>query len=437
MTPARINRREFLGLASAALPAWAFGPRHIERWLPRLTFFAPPGIGPRGDVLVVLFQRGGMDGLNAVIPHGEPEYYRRRPNLAIPEPRPGDDSSGIDLDGFFGLHPALRALKDVWDDGALAIIHACGSPDPTHSHFDAMDFMERGTPGEKQIPTGWLARHLETVAWENDSPFRAVGFGDMLQSSLRGPVPATALQSIAEFHLGGRVQADAIARFQETVAELYQQKPSAGAGERWSELNEAAALTLSVSEQLGTLVGEGYTPAAGAQYPESHFGQTLRQVAQLIKAEVGLEVAAVDIGGWDTHVNQGGLEGPMPGLLADLGNGLAAFYHDLAERTKDVTVVTMSEFGRRVAENGGRGTDHGHGNVMFVMGGGVQGGRVYGEWPGLEPTALYGPGDLPITTDFRDVLGEIVQKRLANDRLESVFPSYSSWQFRGIVTERS
>ncbi len=416
-----LSRRDFLKLSSAGLAAWQVAPHVSRAALPRLVF-APPGQAPRGDVLVCVFQRGGMDGLNAVIPHGDADYYRQRPSLAIPEPESGAADTGVDLDGFFGLHPALAPLKEAWDDGGLAIVHAVGSPDATKSHFDAMDYMERGTPGEKTIATGWLARHLQTVAWENDSPFRAVGMGQILQQSLRGPIPVTALKSIAEFHLQGR--AEQLAQIQQTLASLYTLDANLGA---------PAQVTFDAMDLLAKVDPAGYTPANGAAYPDSDFGFALLQVAQLIKAEVGLEVACVDIGGWDTHVAQGQLEGELPGLLSDFGGGLAAFYADLGEWKKTVSVVTMSEFGRRAYENGGAGTDHGHGNVMFVLGGNVNGGRVHGEWPGLAPENLYGPGDLAITTDFRDVLGEVVQKRLQNHKLAEIFPGYTAFKMRGVV----
>jgi|SRR3990170_2342135 len=417
-----LSRREFLKLAGG-LGAYALAPSAaLPAWMPRMAF-APPGVEPQGDLLLVVFQRGGMDGLSAVIPHGDPHYYRRRSALAIAEPESGDEETGLDLDGFFGLHPALRPLKDLWDEQALALVHAVGSPDLTHSHFDAMDYMERGTPGEKRIPTGWIGRHLQTAPWQNDSPFRAIGMGGILQASLRGPVAVTTLQSIADFHLQGR--GEELARLQAALASLY---------DLGSDLDEEAAETFSATELLARLDVASYTPEGGAQYPETEYGMALKQVAQLAKAEIGLEVACVDVGGWDTHARQGALEGVMPRLLGEFAAGLAALYRDLGQRAQRATIVSMSEFGRRVQENASLGTDHGHGNVMFVLGGGVNGGKVYGEWPGLAEENLYGAGDLAITTDFRDVLGEIVQRRLANpDNLAQIFPGYSDWKMRGVV----
>jgi uncharacterized protein (DUF1501 family) len=421
MSANRFSRRDLLKI-TATLPAWTVAPT-LANLKPRLAFINPQD-GPAGDVFVVIFQRGGVDAINTVIPYQESSYYDQRPSLAIPEPASGNDQTAIDLDGFFGLHPNLRPLKDIWDSGDLAFVHACGSHDPTHSHFDAMDFMERGTPGEKSVSTGWLARHLQTAAWENESPFRAIGFGSMLQGSLRGPVPVTVLRSITDFHLGGRTEAPELALFQASLNQLY----SLGDG-----LDPAASLTFDTSETLARLIDEQYTPE-GVDYPQGEFGQALQQTAQLIKAGVGLEIAAVDIGGWDTHANQGGLDGgSMPNRLTELGLGLAAFYADLGDLMKTVTVITMSEFGRRLDENASRGTDHGHGGLMMALGGNVNGGKVYGDWPGLSPDALYGPGDLAITTDFRDILAEVIQNRLANPNVSDIFPGLDEAAFRGIV----
>jgi uncharacterized protein (DUF1501 family) len=264
---------------------------------------------------------------------------------------------------------------------------------------------------------------LQTAPWQNDSPFRAVGMGGVMQASLRGPVPVTTLQSIADYHLAGR--ADELVNIQKTLASLYSLD---------GQLKTEAEETFSATDLLAGIDVSKYTPEGGATYAETEFGMAMKQVAQLAKAEIGLEVACVDIGGWDTHAAEGGVDGQMPMLLDEFASGLAALYHDLGDRRKKVTVITMSEFGRRAYENGSHGTDHGHGNVMCALGGNVNGGKVYGDWPGLADDQLTGPGDLQITTDFRDVLGEIVQKRLANpDHLTDIFPEYTDWKMRGIV----
>ena len=411
------TRREFLsvfgkigvvGISRALLPAW----------MPRLALRPRYQTAP-GDILICVFLRGGLDGLNAVVPYGDGAYYYdARPTQAVPEPGAGQNAA-LDLDGYFGLHPALAPLKEIYDDGALAFVHATGSPDPTRSHFDAMQYMEHGTPGDKTTGTGWIGRHLQSIAWQNDSPFRAVGMGAMLQDSLRGAVPPLSLQSIADFHLKGRV--DEMRRFEQTLARLYAfDAPN-------DMLERQARLVSDTIETLQAINAQTYTPANGAVYPSDtyDFGMALKQIAQLIKADVGLEIAAVDLGGWDTHENQGTFGGTFAELLGVLGRGLAAFYADLGERMARISVVTMSEFGRRVAENASQGTDHGHGNFMLLMGGGVIGGQVFARWPTLAPDMLDN-GDLAITTDYRDILAEIVSQRLLNPALDQVFPGYTA-----------
>jgi uncharacterized protein (DUF1501 family) len=410
------NRRSFLqALGGLSLPAW----------FPRLAFSTAPGrLAAQRDVLVCIFQRGAADGLNSIVPVGDSNYYGNRPTIGIPQPG-GGANAAIDLDGFFALHPALAPLKPLYDDKALAAVHATGSPDPTHSHFQAMDYMERGTPGSQAIATGWINRHLQALTAAGDanaSPFRAVGFGTLLQASLRGPVQATALQSIADFHLKGK--ASEIQAFQNSLALLY----SDGT---W--LDAQGIETLDAINSLAAANPLAYTPQNGAQYPESTLGLALRQVAQLTRASLGLEVACIDVGGWDTHHSEGGATGQMARLLGDLATGLAAFYTDMGDQMKHVLVVTMSEFGRRVLENASGGTDHGHGNSMLMLGGGVNGGKVYGSWPGLAPDQLASPGDLQVTTDFRTVLAEIVDRRLLDPSLDQVFPGFQAPAYLGIV----
>lgn len=373
------------------------------------------------DVLICIFLRGGADGLNMVVPHGDRDYYGNRSELAIPTP--GKGGAALDLDGFFGLHPALEPLKEIWDAKQLAAIHACGSPDPTHSHFDAMDYMERGTPGRKSDAHGWLGRHLAETQQDGESPFRAVGFGALLPAALRGGA-ATALTSLDAFQL--QVRRLELPKVAAAHGQVYR-----GAG----LLAGAGQQTLTALETLQKLKPKAYKPSDGAQYPDTPYGQALMQIVQLIKADVGVQVACADIGDWDTHAGQGGAEGEMAVNMQEFAAGLRALYTDLGEQRSRVTIVTMSEFGRRVAENGSGGTDHGHGNVMLVMGGATNGGMVYGEWPGLAAEQLYGPGDLQVTTDFRDVLGEIVLKRMANPALDAVFPDYAKFNFRGVMRE--
>jgi uncharacterized protein (DUF1501 family) len=387
--------------------------------MPRLAF-SPAAKGLQGDVLIVIFLRGAADGLNILVPHGDEAYYLARPTLGIPRPDDKNQSAGaraLDLDGFFGLHPALLPLMDAWQDGELGFVHACGSPDDSHSHFRAMDVMERGLAEPLGPASGWINRHLASVANGNPSPLRALAIGESVQRSLQGSVPVTALRSITEAHFG-RDQRNAEA-FQAALGELY-----AGPGMMESLGRE----TLELLQSLERLDPEKYRPEGSLAYPDSEFGRGLKQVAMLIKIELGLEVAALDLGGWDTHFAQGAETGLMANLLADLGQGLAAFHADLRDEMGKVTQVVMTEFGRRVTENASLGTDHGSGSVMLLMGGSVAGGRVHGSWPGLAPEQRSGPGDLKVTTDYRDVLAEIVLRRLGNPRLDLLFPGYAPGQ---------
>ena len=383
----------------------------LPTWMPRLAF-APQNTAPRGDTLVVVFLRGAADVLNMVVPHGEEAYYQLRPSLGIPHP---DDATAkkeeraIDLDGFFGLHPSMHALLDAWQSEQLAIIHACGAPDESRSHFKAMELMERGVEDERGPASGWIGRHLATLNTGNSSPLRAVGMGTRPQRSLSGSVPVSALRSIADFHLGG--DSRALQQMRAALNTVYQD-------------DVLGQDTLSIMDTLETLDPLTYIPSRAAKYPDSEFGLALKQTAMLIKAEVGLEVSAIDVGGWDTHFAQGASTGQMPNLMQDLADGLAAFHADMLDHMDQLTTVTMSEFGRRASENGSLGTDHGHGSMMMVLGGNVNGRKVHGEWPGMAEGQLIGPGDLAVTTDYRTVLSEILSKRLNNPATDEIFPEY-------------
>ena len=382
-------------------------------WVQR-ALYANSGSTGRKKILVAIFQRGAADGLNIVVPHGEKAYYNLRPTIAIPRPDSGDaQNSAIDLDGFFGLHPSLAPLKPLFDQQHLAIVDAVGSPDPTRSHFDAQDYMESGTPGLKATRDGWMNRALPKEHGEI-SPVRAVSLGATMSRSMTGPNPAIALQSIASFQVK---DAEAARQFEN----MYM-------GSKDPRMQAAGRETFAAVSMLQTIQKQAYTPAGGAEYPRSNFGNSLKQIAQLIKSNVGMELAFADIGGWDHHVNEMGQhasEGLLAIRLADYTQALGAFWQDMGDRMQDVAVVTMSEFGRTAHENGTRGTDHGHANCMFVMGGDVKGGKVYGNWPGLERDQLYENRDLALTTDFRDVLGELVAKHLGNPQVNCVFPGYS------------
>jgi uncharacterized protein (DUF1501 family) len=376
-------------------------------WLQR-ALYAQDAPGQRKKILVTIFQRGAADGLNIVVPHGEERYYEMRPTIAIPQ------KDVIDLDGMFGLNPALAPLKSIYDAKHLAVLHATGSPDPTRSHFDAQDYMESGTPGNKGTNDGWINRALP-VSHGQISPVRAISLGPNLPRSMRGPNSAIALDNIGNFQVKDTVASKA---FQS----LYMDSHDTVLNGTGKETFDAVALLQSIQKTP-------YNPASGANYPTGRFGDSMRQIAQLIKADVGVEVAFADIGGWDHHTNE---VPQLTRLLGNFGGALAAFHQDLGDRMNDVVVVTMSEFGRTARENGNRGTDHGHANCMFVMGGPVQGGKVYGKWPGLAQEQLYENRDLDITTDFRDVLGEMVVNHLGNKSLKTVFPGYTA-NFRDLV----
>jgi uncharacterized protein (DUF1501 family) len=425
-----MTRRDFLTTSMVGAGALGVSRSLFPSWMPRLAFRSPDVMAER-DVLLCIFLRGGMDGLCAVAPFGEGSaYYDRRPTQHLNEPGSGG-TAAIDLDGFFGLHPALSPLKEIYDEGDMAVVHATGLTDPSRSHFDAMLYMEYGTPGSKASDSGWLARHLRTAAWQNDSPFRAVGLGDTLPTSLVGSSAPMALKSIADFHLRGR-QGEVV-RMQRALRQLYHVDSPSDATEN------QARLVFEAVEMLEAINPGTYEAANGAAYPndEYGFGRGLQQVAQLIKAEVGLEVACVDLGGWDTHENQGTGQGEFASLMNLLGRGLGAFYTDLADHMANISVITMSEFGRTVSENASAGTDHGHGNVMFLMGGGVNGGQVFVEWPTLSRDALaQADGDLPITTDYRDVIAAVLANRVMNPATDAIFPDHTVTPL-DVVTRRA
>jgi uncharacterized protein (DUF1501 family) len=357
-----ITRRVFLHNSALAVVGTAAIPSFLMR--------AAATVGNKR--LIVIFQRGAADGLNIVVPHGEPAYYAMRPTINIPR------NAVIDLDGFFGLHPALAPFHPLWQQRHLAIVHAAGSPDLTRSHFDAQRFMESGTPGVTATDDGWLNRSLRSLPGDK-SALRAIVPGPSLPRILSGSEPAIAANGI----------------------------------------HEAVKMLKSADPAK-------YAPAPGANYSKGRFGDSLKQLAQLIKANLGVQVAFADIGGWDHHVNEGSTQGQIANVLGEFSQSLAAFWIDLGDLAEDTVVVTISEFGRTARENGNRGTGHGHANVMFVLGGPVKGGKVYGRWPGLNDHQLYEGRDLALTTDFRQVLGEAVSQHLGNQALDQVFPGFDN-----------
>jgi uncharacterized protein (DUF1501 family) len=404
-----ISRRIFIKNSGIAMLGLSTLPGFLQRAV------AATGI-PNKKKLVVLFQRGAADGLNMVVPFGESNYYKMRPSIAIPEPKRGGDLATIDLDGFFGVHPSLAPLGQLFHNGQLAIVHAAGSPDTTRSHFDAQDYMESGTPGVKSTDDGWLNRTMQSLPEENATPFRAVAVGPNLPRTLLGSAPAIAMPDVKQFQVMAGAASQMI---QGGFEAMYAQTVD-------TALRGTGTETFEAIDMLKKANPGQFQPENGADYPKNRYGQSIQQVAQLLKANIGLEVAFLDTGGWDNHVNEGGVQGQLSNLLRDLGQGLAAFYKDMGDRMEDIVVVTMSEFGRTAHENGNRGTDHGHANCMFLMGGPVKGGKVYGKWPGLATEHLYEGRDLAVTTDFRSVLGEVLMGHLGTKDLNAVFPGFDN-----------
>jgi uncharacterized protein (DUF1501 family) len=414
------SRRYFLKQGGVAMVGMSVMPAFLQR-----AVAATPMANKKQ--LVVLFQRGAADGLNIVVPFAEPNYYRLRPTIAIPQPKRGAADTVIDLDGFFGLHPSLSSLEPLFHRNQLAIVHASGSPDPTRSHFDAQDFMESGTPGVKATSDGWLDRALQTMPEDHASPFRAVAMGSNLPRMLQGSTGAIALPDLKQFKI--IPQSAAMTNVAQGGFEaMYAQSVD-------HALHGTGAETFEAIDMLSKIDTSKFPPENGAQYPNNRLGQSLQQIGQLLKAKIGVEVLFLDCGGWDNHVNEGGAQGQLSNLLKDLGQGLAAFHQDMGDRMENIVVVTMSEFGRTAKENGNRGTDHGHANCMFVMGGDVKGGHIYGQWPGLEDHQLNEGRDLALTTDFRSIVGEILTKHIGVKDLNAVFPSFDNnpRKFPGLV----
>ena len=413
-----LTRRFFIKSSGLALVSFGVAPKALLR-----SVYAADGRGRR-KTLVVVFQRGACDGLNTVVPYGEALYQTLRPTIAIPAPRGGDKDAALDLDGHFGLHPALAPLLPSFQDGSLAVVHAVGSPDTTRSHFDAQDFMESGTPGVKSTEDGWMNRHLQCTPEPEATPFRAVSLTPTLPRSLAGRAPAVAMANINGFNLRPAAGAGVARGFEDMYAGAVQDVLH-GTGQETFE-----AIAFLKKSDPGR-----YTPAPGALYPRGPYGDSLKQIAQLVKADVGVEMAFTEVGGWDHHAAEGGVQGQLAVRLREFGQTLAAFQRDLGERMQDVVLVTLTEFGRTVRENGNRGTDHGHASVSFVMGGGVRGGQVHGRWPGLAPDRLYEGRDLAITTDFRDLLGEVLVRHMGARDLAKVFPGHDSppTRFPGVI----
>ena len=422
-----MDRRYFLkssGIALGSFGMMAAAPEFLHQFAAAQT--AAKGYGKK-KVLVTIFQRGAVDGLNMVVPFGDDSYYSLRPTIAIPSPKKANGA--IDLDGHFGLHPSMKPFEALWRDKKLAVINAAGSPDNTRSHFDAQDYMESGTPGYKGTKDGWLNRVLQAKQEKDASPFRAVAMTQALPRALYGKAPSVAMTNLADFSIKAGIYSNNMKGGFEGV---YDQNVKDTLGETGKETFEAVNYLKQANPSQ-------YKPDNGAVYPASALGRSLAQIAQLIKAGVGLEVAFAEMNGWDTHSNQSlgnnPAQGNLANLLRDFSTSIAAFTTDLGARMDDVVVLTMSEFGRTARENGTRGTDHGHGNAMFVIGNSVKGGKVYGDFKGLKNDQLNEGRDLAVTTDFRDVFAEVAYKHMGTKDLGPLFPKYSATKekFRGYL----
>jgi uncharacterized protein (DUF1501 family) len=417
-----MQRRVFMKNGALALVTLGLNPTFLRRsiFAQDLLRGAASHGNARGKVLVCLFQRGAADALNVVVPHGEQAYYRMRPTIALPRPTLASQAAAIDLDGFFGLHPSLAPFKALWTQGILAPVHAVGSPSSSRSHFDAQDYMESGTPDVKGTRDGWLNRYLATKGTceecaKTETLFRAVSMTQQTPRILMGPSASVAMNSIDEFGIRANGGGTAVAEIERMYASGTADVVHAAGGEMIEAMKVLRAANPSQHQ-----------PRNGAEYPRSPFGQRLRQIAQLIRADVGVEIAFADVGGWDTHVNQGGATGQLAGRLDDFAKSIHALVTDLGDRMADVVILTMSEFGRTARQNGNGGTDHGHAGSLFVIGGSVKGGKVHGSWPGLEPEQLNEGRDLALTTDFRSVFGEVVRKHLGATALDRIFPGFAA-----------
>ncbi len=406
----KLSRRDFLKVSGVLATSMAFYT--MPKWV--LAAASSPSLS--GKTLVVLFQRGAADGLNIVVPFKDAIYRNSRPTIGLGEP--GQDKGVIDLDGHFGLHPALEPLMPLWKSGNFALIQAVGSPDGTRSHFDAQDNMETGTPGIKITTDGWLNRALQTFPKVSKSSIAAVAVSPRLPRILRGDFPVTTFTNLQNYRFYGGADEEASfdAMYDQSIDSLL-----SGAGRETSESVDA----------LQKVLAEGPQNAEDAGYPKSKESQSFFQLARVIKAKLGLKVGFVDIGGWDDHVQE---ENRLQKGLTDLGGALAAFYKDLGDQSGDVLLVSLTEFGRTLQENGNRGTDHGHASIMLLLGGGIKGGKVYGRWPGLEPENLFEGRDLQVTTDFRQVLTEALASHLGIMDVTSIFPSFQPDTSLGILS---
>jgi uncharacterized protein (DUF1501 family) len=401
----KLSRRDFLKLSGMAVAGAAFFD--LPSWV-----WAAAGLAANNSkILITLFQRGAADGLNMVVPFQDPYYHSARPTIGLNGPT---KSGGVlDLDGTFGLHPALASLMPMWSAGNFALVEAVGSPDGTRSHFEAQDNMETGTPGVKTTPDGWLNRAIESSSIKKaKSPLAAVAISARLPGILRGDFQVTAFPNLNAYRvIGGGLEAS-------SFEDMY-----AGSIDRL--LSGTGKATEDSVNMLQKIQQSGPKNPEDAGYPKGAVGRQFFELARVIKAKVGLRVGFLDVGGWDHHANEGSTDGQLNGHLKELGDSIAAFYRDMGDRSGDVLLTTMTEFGRTLQENGNRGTDHGHASVMMLLGGAIKGGKVYGTWPGLAPEQLFEGRDLQVTTDFRQVHSEILAHHLGILDQSAVFPGFA------------
>jgi uncharacterized protein (DUF1501 family) len=422
-----LNRRVFLKQGALTFLCAGAGPFGGLPFLRQAALAADLGASTTNDdkVLVCIFQRGAVDGLSMVVPYGDPFYRQYRPDIGIGAPSQAAGAAGaLDLDGYFALHPGLAALLPSYKEGRLAPIQACGSPNSSRSHFESQDLMESGVDEPCNVQDGWLNR-LVTACPEDSAKrtaFNAVSMTSVIPRSLQGQEDAMAIRDLDTFGING--DAGAVMAGPSGTASGFESMYGAAVD---TVLHGTAKESFDALAMLKDTRSRPYQAANGARYPDSNFGRNLRQIAQLIKARVGVKIAFAEVDGWDTHANQGNDKGQLALRLTGFGDALAALYRDLGDRMSDVVVVTMSEFGRAAHQNGNRGTDHGHGTCFFTMGGSIKGGKVYGDWPTLAPDKLFQDRDLAVTTDFRDVFGEICARHFnvgMNDRAK-LFPNYA------------
>jgi uncharacterized protein (DUF1501 family) len=402
-----MKRRDFLG---AALGAGVLLPFGSQAWAAT----APDG-GPAKRKLIVVMMRGAVDGLSVVAPYAEANYYRLRPTIAVP--RPGEENGALDLDGHFGLNPALSALMPLWREGKLAFVHASGSPDSTRSHFDAQDYLESGTPGRKSTADGWMNRLLGGLPGPVTAT-RAVSIGPLMPRILSGPV---AVSNIASGAAGSKATALDRPQVGDAFDKLY------GGNDKYSKAYQQSQ---QAHQEVMISLDDEMTAANGGAPLPNGFPDDAERLAKLMRKDPNVQLAFLALGGWDTHASQGTVKGQLANRLAPLGQGLANLALQLGPLFDDTTIVVMSEFGRTAKQNGNNGTDHGHGNAMWVLGGGVKGGKVYADWRGMDENQLHEGRDLPVTTDFRHVLAQIAEHhlRLPDARLQQVFPELPAGQ---------